>query len=55
MEDIFSFGDVCLTPSNEIKSVVSMYQYGTIIASNMYSVAMKKEPTLEIPKEFHVL
>ena len=24
-ENIYSFGDVCLTPSNELKSIVSMY------------------------------
>ena len=27
-KNIFSFGDVCLTPANELKSIVSMYQYG---------------------------
>lgn len=25
-ENVFSFGDVCLTPTNEPKSIVSMYQ-----------------------------
>jgi len=25
--NIFSFGDTCLTPANENKSAVSMYQY----------------------------
>lgn len=27
-KNIFSFGDVCLTPANEVKSIVSMFQYG---------------------------
>jgi hypothetical protein len=27
-KNIFSFGDVCLTPRNEVKCIVSMFQYG---------------------------
>ena len=25
LKNVFSCGDVCLTPSNEVKSIVSMY------------------------------
>lgn len=31
-DNIFSFGDVCLTPSNELKTIVSMYQYVDMVA-----------------------
>ena len=40
-KNIFSFGDVCLTPTNEVKSIVSMYQYSTVIAHNVLSVITK--------------
>jgi len=33
--NIFSFGDVCLTPSQEPKTIVSMYQYKDIVAHNI--------------------
>lgn len=35
LKNVFCIGDVCLTPSNEIKSVVSMYQYTPVVAHNM--------------------
>ena len=33
--DIFAFGDVCLTPRNEAKSIVSMYQYSNQVCNNI--------------------
>lgn len=33
--DIFAFGDVCLTPRNEEKSIVSMYQYYNQACNNI--------------------
>lgn len=35
IKNVFCIGDVCLTPSNETKSVVSMYQYTPVVANNM--------------------
>lgn len=35
LKNVFCIGDVCLTPSNETKSVVSMYQYTPVVAHNM--------------------
>jgi hypothetical protein len=55
LKNVFSFGDVCLTPANEIKSIVSMYQYCHVIAGNMLSVTREECPTLTIPKEFHTI
>lgn len=34
--NIFSFGDTCLTPANENKSAVSLYQYGNQWTNNIY-------------------
>jgi hypothetical protein len=39
LKNVFSVGDVCLTPSNEVKSIVSLYQYQGQVAQNIYSVA----------------
>ena len=36
--NIFSMGDVCLTPSNEIKSIVSICQYSDRVALNVQQV-----------------
>ena len=33
--NIFAFGDVCITPSNEHKTIVSIHQYKKIIANNI--------------------
>ena len=35
VDNIFSFGDVCLTPVNEPKSIVSMYQYCSQVCHNI--------------------
>ena len=39
--NIFSFGDVCLTPSGEAKTIVSMYQYKDIVAHNILACLTK--------------
>lgn len=38
-ENIFSFGDVCITPHDEIKGLVSMFEYIHTITGNMFTVA----------------
>lgn len=55
LKNVFSVGDVCLTPSNEIKSIVSMYQYVPAIAQNLLNCVLGHNPTCEIPKEFHLI
>lgn len=34
-ENIFAFGDVCITPANEPKTIVSLYQYKKEVATNI--------------------
>jgi NADH dehydrogenase FAD-containing subunit len=55
LKNVFSCGDVCLTPANEVKSIVSMYQYLPAIAINMLNCACDQQPVAEIPSEFHLL
>ena len=43
-------GDTCLTPANEIKSVVSMYQYVHVVAANILAVAKGTEALVDMPK-----
>ena len=38
-QNIFSFGDICITPANEPKQIVSMHQYGHVIANNILQIA----------------
>ena len=45
--NIFSFGDVCLTPSNELKSVVSIMQYQDVVAKNVFIQALAAEKRKE--------
>ena len=52
-KNIFSFGDVCLTPSNEIKSIVSMYQYGYQMANNVSQTLSEGAAFMDIPMEMH--
>lgn len=33
--NIFAFGDVCVTPANEHKTIVSIHQYKKIVANNV--------------------
>lgn len=52
---IFSFGDVCLTPMNEEKSIVSMYQYAAVLAGNI-EVAVGGDGALQnVPERLHML
>jgi len=54
--NIFSFGDVCRTPANEPKNIVSMYQYADQIAYNVYQTCHPGSPSLKrIPSEFTVV
>lgn len=50
-----SFGDVCLTPLNEPKSIVSMYQYGFQVAKNAYEAAIGSSSFMPFPTEIHLL
>ena len=34
-DNIFSFGDVCITRANELKTIVSMYQYKHVYCHNI--------------------
>ena len=52
-KNIFSFGDVCLTPANEIKSIVSMFQYGFQVANNVAQTVNEGASFMDIPMEFH--
>ena len=52
-KNIFSFGDVCLTPANELKSIVSMYQYGFQIANNVAQTLSEGAAFMDIPMELH--
>lgn len=52
-KNIFSFGDVCLTPANELKSIVSMYQYGFQVANNVAQTVNEGANFMDIPMEFH--
>lgn len=55
LKNVFSMGDTCLTPSNEIKSVVSMYQYAHVVALNILAVAKGGAASMDIPSalQFH--
>lgn len=33
--NIYAFGDVCITPANEQKTIVSIHQYKKIVANNI--------------------
>ena len=46
--NIFAFGDVCITPSNEQKTIVSIHQYKKIIANNV----VKKLKGYQDPEEW---
>lgn len=52
-KNIFSYGDVCLSHANEVKSIVSMFQYGHVISANM--LAKDGSELLSIPKEMCAL
>jgi hypothetical protein len=52
-KNIFSFGDVCLTPANEIKTIVSMFQYGFQVANNVAETLKESTNFMDIPMEFH--
>lgn len=52
-KNIFSFGDVCLTPANEQKSIVSMYQYGFQVANNVAQTLSEGAAFMDIPMELH--
>jgi hypothetical protein len=52
-KNIFSFGDVCLTPANELKSIVSMYQYGFQVANNVAQTISEGAAFMDIPMEMH--
>ena len=54
-KNIFSYGDVCLTPADEPKQIVSMFQYGFQLANNIVQVADGTANFFPIPKhdEFH--
>lgn len=56
-KNIFSYGDVCLTPANEDKQIVSMYQYGFQVANNLVQVACEGNKLMDIPTndKFHRL
>ena len=49
LKNVFSFGDTCLTPANEIKSVVSMYQYVHVLGTNILAVAKGSEALIDMP------
>jgi NADH dehydrogenase FAD-containing subunit len=53
--NIFSFGDVCLTPRNEPKCIISMYQYGSIVAGNIVKAASNLKNLEPMPIEFSKL
>ena len=40
---------------NEPKSIVSMYQYGYVIAKNAYEAALGSNKFITMPSEFHFL
>ena len=46
---------MCLTPRNEMKSIVSMYQYGDCIANNIVQTLSESAKFQEIPEHFHKL
>ena len=48
-QNIFSFGDVCLTPANEPKSIVSLTQMTNVVGQNISEQATGKPGTRDIP------
>jgi hypothetical protein len=49
---MLSFGDCCLTPANEDKTIVSMYQYESVISTNLLKALEGKSDFASMPKEF---
>ena len=49
---MLSFGDCCLTPANEDKTIVSMYQYESVITNNLLKALEGKTDFKSIPSEF---
>jgi NADH dehydrogenase FAD-containing subunit len=52
-KNIFSFGDTCLTPHNEMKSIVSMHQYSAHIANNIQQTLNEGAKFMDIPGDMH--
>lgn len=52
-KNIFSYGDVTLTPRAEMKCIVSMLQYGSVIAGNLVEVANGTVNLTPMPHELH--
>ena len=48
-DGIFAFGDVCMTPAQEEKSIVAMYQYVHAITHNVLQSALGKKGRKAIP------
>lgn len=46
---------MCLSHANEVKSIVSMFQYGHVIAANIVQVANNGAQFQSIPKEMSCL
>ena len=49
---MLSFGDCCLTPANEDKTIVSMYQYESVITNNLLKALEGKTDFKSMPSEF---
>lgn len=54
-ENIFSIGDICLTPMNEVKSIVSMMQYMHVAVQNIYCKAIGEPVIVKLPEAVNLL
>ena len=54
-QNIFSFGDVCLTPMNEQKSINSMRQYVTQVSNNIFMRAIGWRDYQDLPAKMHMM
>ena len=54
-KNIFSFGDVSQSPLNDIKCIVSMMQFGNIVAKNILEIANETCQLQPLPTEVHKL
>ena len=54
-ENIFCMGDVCFTPMNEVKSIVSMLQYLHVPVQNVYAKALGQPLPMQLPGAVNLL